>query len=100
MPNQSEDQILIKYFKYFDLENSGKACLRDFIKAVEKIGLVLMKVNEIQDVFNYYDTDRSGFIDYKKFSYQLFNRKLESRGNNTNTQAGLRKNKDQNDFNK
>jgi hypothetical protein len=23
IPNQSEEQTLIKYFKYFDLENSG-----------------------------------------------------------------------------
>lgn len=29
-PNQSEEQCLIKYFKYFDLDNSGKLLYLNF----------------------------------------------------------------------
>jgi len=59
-----------------------------------------MKVNEIQEVFNYYDRERSGFIDYKKFAHELFYRKLESRENTQNTQGESKKSKELNDFNK
>lgn len=93
IPNQSEDQILTRYFKYFDLENTGLASLRDFIKTSEKIGVVLGKIHDITDVFNYYDSEGSGYIDYKKFSNKVFsheepvrksNGKIKANGSSTN----------------
>jgi len=90
VPNQSEDKILAKYFKHFDLDNTGITytvilillilgyCkFGDFVRVLERIGVILGKIINIQNVFNYYDTEKTGFIDYKKFSYDLFNSKPE-----------------------
>jgi hypothetical protein len=74
LPNISEDQVLIKYFKYFDLENSGRATLREFIKTMDKVGVVLGKVHDIETIFNYYDNENLGSLDYKKFISELFSR--------------------------
>ena len=86
---------MVKYFKYFDLEGTGLASLRDFIKTVEKIGVVLGKVQDNQEVFNYYDVDNTGFIDYKKFAHNLFSKTGEGKvtvkrdysNTNTNTNS-------------
>jgi Ca2+-binding EF-hand superfamily protein len=87
IPNQGEEQILIRYFKYFDLENNGFASLRDFIKTIEKIGVVLGKIHDVTDVFNYYDKETTGSIDYKKFSNLLFSQ--EEQGKKTNGKAKI-----------
>jgi Ca2+-binding EF-hand superfamily protein len=93
IPNQTEEQILVRYFKYFDLENTGLASLRDFIKTIEKIGVVLSKIHDITDVFNYYDPEGSGYIDYKKYATKIFsqeepirksNGKVKANGSSTN----------------
>lgn len=86
--NQSEEQCLIKYFKYFDMENSGKKLkknlaqnknlikkgfcnLREFIKTIEKIGVVLPKVQDFQLVFDFYDAGKKGKIEYKKMAQDV-----------------------------
>ena len=49
----SEEQLLLKAFKYFDLNNSGDVCFQEFTKAIEKIGVltfseqVTFKFNDI-----------------------------------------------------
>jgi Ca2+-binding EF-hand superfamily protein len=74
VPNISEDQVLLKYFKYFDMENSGRATLREFIKTMDKVGVVLGKVHDIETIFNYYDNESLGSLDYKKFISELFSK--------------------------
>ena len=39
--NQSEEQILIKCFKYFDLNNNESVEPSEFAKAIEKIGIII-----------------------------------------------------------
>ncbi len=90
--NQSEEQCLIKYFKYFDMDNIGKLnefknkgfCnLRDFIKTIEKIGVVLPRVHDIQLVFDFYDNEKNGRIDYKKLSQDIFDSSKKEKRNFT-----------------
>lgn len=38
---QSEEQVLMKAFKYFDLDNSGAVDPNEFAKAIEKIGIMI-----------------------------------------------------------
>ena len=59
-------------FKYFDLEGLGFLNLRDFIRANEKIGVVLSNISEFQDIFNYFDTENTGVINYRKFCKNIF----------------------------
>jgi len=46
--------------------------LREFIKTIEKIGVVLPKVQDIQLVFDFYDTEKKGRINYKKLGLEIF----------------------------
>jgi Ca2+-binding EF-hand superfamily protein len=38
---QSEEQVLLKSFKYFDLNNNGTVEDEEFAKAIEKIGIMI-----------------------------------------------------------
>ena len=35
----SEETVLVKAFKYFDLDNSGQCSIDEFLKAITKIGI-------------------------------------------------------------
>jgi Ca2+-binding EF-hand superfamily protein len=39
--SQSEESVLMKSFKYFDLNNNGTVEPEEFAKAVEKIGIMI-----------------------------------------------------------
>jgi len=85
-PNLTEDQALNKYFKYFDLANSGLASVRDWIKAMDKVGVVLSRTHDMEEVFKYYDVEKQGVINYKKFAVDLFsNKKVKRQEINTET---------------
>ena len=72
VPNLTEEQTLVKYFKYFDLDNSGSCAFRDWIKAVEKIGVLIPKTADIQKIFKHYDIEDKGTFKYKQFANSMF----------------------------
>ena len=73
IPNKTEEQILLQNFKYHDLEGLGYCNLRTFIKTHERLGVVLSKIKDIEEIFNHYDHDGSGRINYKQFCSEIFN---------------------------
>ena len=64
----SDETVLIRAFKYFDLDNSETVDLDEWQKALQKIGMVLPSPASCEELFRYYDTDKSGALDYKEFS--------------------------------
>lgn len=62
----------MKSFKYFDLNNNGTVEPEEFAKAIEKIGIMIPTKQDLDALFNIYDTDKSGALDYKEFSVCLF----------------------------
>ncbi|OMJ71856.1 hypothetical protein SteCoe_29828 [Stentor coeruleus] len=64
----SDETVLIRSFKYFDLDNSEAVDFDEWKKALEKIGMVLPSPAACQELFKYYDTDGSGALDYKEFA--------------------------------
>jgi Ca2+-binding EF-hand superfamily protein len=64
----SDETILIRAFKYFDLDNTETVDIDEWKKAIEKIGVVLPNPQVVEELFRYYDTDKSGALDYKEFS--------------------------------
>jgi Ca2+-binding EF-hand superfamily protein len=58
-------------FKYFDIFDRGTVSFGDFLKTVEKIGLYYTP-QELEPLFNEYDSDQSGHLDYKEFSAIIF----------------------------
>jgi len=70
--NQSEESVLLKCFKYFDLNNNGSCEPEEFAKAIEKIGIMIPTRQDLDSLFSIYDSNGSKSIDYKEFSAQLF----------------------------
>merc|ERR1712072_788763 len=52
---------------YFDLQNTGRVSCQSFKDALDKFGCVF-KCHEIKAVFNKYDQEGSGTIDYRLFA--------------------------------
>jgi len=69
---QSEESVLLKSFKYFDLNDNGTVEPEEFAKAIEKIGIQIPTKQDLDALFNVYDVDGSGSLDYKEFSSNLF----------------------------
>jgi len=69
---QSEAQVLMKAFKYFDLNDNGVVEPDEFAKAIEKIGIQIPTRQDLDMLFNIYDLDQSGALDYKEFSSAVF----------------------------
>lgn len=69
---QSEETILVKAFKYFDLDNSGECEKEEWIKALNKIGITGFNDQKLLDLFEIYDENRSGGIDYREFVKAVF----------------------------
>ena len=75
----TEETILIKAFKYFDLDNIGICDANSFVKAIKKIGVTSFEDDEIMQIFNYYDAENKGEIDYKEFVSELYSNKSLSK---------------------
>jgi len=71
LPNLTLEQSLVKFFKFFDLQNTGICYLKDWIKTIEKLGVYFSKAEETQEIFEYYDKNNTGYIDYKAFSNEF-----------------------------
>ena len=65
--NQSEEIVLLKAFKYFDLSNTNLSDKETFIKVLMKIGITGFTEENITSIFDFYDTDNIGKINYKDF---------------------------------
>jgi Ca2+-binding EF-hand superfamily protein len=68
----SEESVLTRAFKYFDLDNSGAVNFEEFKKAIEKIGVTVTDLVKLEQIFRVYDEDRSGELNYKEFVAGVF----------------------------
>ena len=73
--NITEETVLVKAFKYFDLDNTGKSDVECFLKTINKIGVTSFDDDEIKEMFYLYDTENTGEIDYKELASDLFSNK-------------------------
>ena len=71
--NQSEEMVLLKAFKYFDLSNTNLSDKQTFIKTVMKIGITGFTEQNISSIFDFYDSENIGKINYKDFIGILYN---------------------------
>jgi Ca2+-binding EF-hand superfamily protein len=89
--------VLVKAFKYFDLQNTGFIEKKDFLRVIEKIGLPInnpqvlsILINDASNIylsppfnnfahkdfyelFDYYDLDHDGKLKYKEFIGVMYN---------------------------
>ena len=82
IPNKTEEQILYQFFKYYDMDGSHTCNLQNFIKTNERIGVSLSKLTDLEKIFNYFDKEKRGVINYKQFSHDIFNLKNKEQNPN------------------
>ena len=54
---QSEEQVMMKTFKYFDLNGNGTLDPLEFGKAIERVGISIPEQRDLEALFNLYDAD-------------------------------------------
>lgn len=62
-----EGKTVMKTFRHFDLNGNGVICMDEFLQVLESYGC-LFKENEITALFQRFDKDNSGKLDYEEFS--------------------------------
>ena len=73
IPNKTEEQILYQHFKFYDLDSSGFCNLQNFIKANDRLGVVLPKMENFETIFNYFADNETLLLNYRKFIREIFN---------------------------
>ena len=73
VPNKTEEQVLNSFFKFYDLQGSGTCNLQNFIKSLERLGVILPRISDIESIFNYY-SNNSGILNYKEFSHLIYDK--------------------------
>lgn len=84
----SEETLLNRYFRYFDLDNSDSVSKEEWVRAVEKIGVVVEDNAALEELFGVYDSDKSGYLNYKEFSVAIFGEESRA-GRQLNTKGSL-----------
>ena len=77
IPNKTEEQILYQHFKFFDLDSSGFCSLQNFIKANDRLGVFLPKVENFEVIFNFFADKETSLLNYRKFIHEIFNFKTQ-----------------------
>ena len=77
--NTSEETVLIRAFKYFDLDKTGFSNIDTFLSTVKKVGITSLNDDEIAEVFSSFDEEKKGEIDYREFVSELFEKKSLSK---------------------
>ena len=70
-----EEIVLLRAFKYFDLQNTG-FCSKDiFTRTMLKIGITGLTDDEISQLFAQFNPNKEGLLDYKEFVSDLYSNK-------------------------
>ena len=82
-----EEVVLLRAFKYFDLQNTG-LCSKDiFTKTMLKIGITSLSDLEISELFEQFNPNKDGLLDYKEFVSKLYsNKSISSKKKNPEKQ--------------
>ena len=77
-----EEMVLLRAFKYFDLQNTG-FCSKDiFTRTMLKIGITSLSDIEIAELFEQFHPNQDGLLDYKEFVSNLYsNKSISSKKN-------------------
>lgn len=70
--NTSEVILLINAFRFYDIFNTNTVNTDQWIKTFSKIGLIGFTDKDMTMLFNYYDYNQKGIINYKNFAKSLY----------------------------
>ena len=92
--NKTNEQIILDNFKYFDLNGNNYSSINEFIRVNERIGVKMRKKDDLIKIFNFFDKNNSGVINYRLFTKQILGLNIENRDNydNNNNNNLVKKN--------
>lgn len=67
----TEEACLVKMFRFFDTSNRGCVDFDLFQKVLEKAGMSYPEPT-LQGLFDEYDADQSGSLDYRELAFTIF----------------------------
>ena len=70
-----EEVVLLRAFKYFDLQDTGLCSKEIFTKTMLKIGVTGLSDLEISELFEQFNPNKDGLLDYKEFVSNLYSNK-------------------------
>jgi Ca2+-binding EF-hand superfamily protein len=72
---QQEERFLVKSFQFFDFRRAGMIDFNQFIKTLERIGVIITKAKAEQLFYYVIDIGygQDGFLDYKSYSKKVYN---------------------------
>ena len=82
-----EFRILMNGFKFYDYTYSGKVNQNEFVKGILRTGLSGFNESDIRSIFNSYDINKTGYIDYKNFCNYLYGREPLTPLNNSQNET-------------
>ena len=69
----------MKMFKYFDIMNKGAVDFTQFSRVLEKTGMYFPE-EQLRPLFEIYDRDSSGSLDYQEFAVAVFGEESAAKG--------------------
>ena len=65
--NDDEGKVIIRHFRFYDLDSSGALNLSEFSKALSHLGCTFAP-SEVHLLFTEYDANKNGLVDYEEFA--------------------------------
>ena len=91
----SEINLLINAFKFYDINDTGKIGKEDFSKVFGRIGLNGISNKDLYSIFDIYDINKIGEIDYINFVEYMYDiapfKPLNNDNSNLNTNDNIRR---------
>ena len=67
-----EIRQLYNNFRFYDNNSSSLIDKKGWIKGIQKTGLCGFNLTDLSDLFDRYDKNKTGFINYKNFTYYIY----------------------------
>ncbi len=90
----SEENLLLRSFKFFDLQNSGKCKPQEFLRSLVRVGVNNVNEDNLNDYFKLYDHENKGEIKYRDFIEEIFSPNTQQRQIIQNINTPSQKNTD------
>lgn len=74
----TEEACLVKMFKYFDYADKGAVNFNEFTRVMIKTGMYFPE-EELRNLFNEYDLNGNGLVDYREFTLALFGQQTKNK---------------------
>ena len=71
--HSTEELVLLKAFRYFDLQSTGLCDREKFVKSIAKVGSSRFGEEELGKIFSDFYADEEGLLNYREFIGNLYN---------------------------